>query len=202
MILRNPLQRIADEADMAGIKVRQTAEIVEDRAARRIGIERVDREIAPRRIFTPVVGERHIRAPPVGADIAAQRRHLDPGAAGDRGDRAVIDTGRDRLDPRRFEQGDHLLRRVRGRDVEIGHVDAEQRIAHRAADEPRLSRTQRGDQPVQPRPMPPGRIGQQQPVRRIPRFSRHARPHFRRRDKLTSIAAVAPQIRCSPHMIS
>src|SRR3546814_2249898 len=65
---------------------------------------RVDREVAPRGIVAPVVGEGDRRAAPVGRDVAAQRRDLVPVAARDGSDGAVGDAGRHDLDVGRSEE--------------------------------------------------------------------------------------------------
>ena len=49
MVLGDALQRLADEADGAGLQVVEPAEIVEQFAVTGIGVERIDGEIAPRR---------------------------------------------------------------------------------------------------------------------------------------------------------
>src|SRR5262245_33089850 len=94
---------------------------------------------------------------PEGLDVLAQRGDLERMAGGDDGHRTVLDTGRHRLEAGRLDQADHLLRQ-RGR----GHVDladrlAEQRIAHRAADDARLlaGAVERGEQVAQRRLLEP-----------------------------------------------
>ena len=98
MILGDALQRIADEADVALLKIVEAAEIIEDLAGQRIGGKRVDREVAPRRVLLPVVGEGDGRAPAVGRDVAAKRRDFERVAVADGSDRAMIDAGRNGLD--------------------------------------------------------------------------------------------------------
>src|SRR3546814_11558040 len=56
MILGDALQGIADEAHAARGKIVEPAEIVEQGARQRIGVDRVDREIAPRLVVAPDVG--------------------------------------------------------------------------------------------------------------------------------------------------
>src|SRR5207253_1407288 len=80
MILGDSLKRIADETDMAGIKVCQPAEIVENLARARIGVKCVDREIAPGCVFAPIIGERYGRMAAVGGHIAPQRGDFDRAA--------------------------------------------------------------------------------------------------------------------------
>ena len=65
---------------------RRPAEIVEQLAAERVGVERVDGEVAPRGVGRPVVGEGDGGAAAVGRDVAAQGGHFDHGARRDGGD--------------------------------------------------------------------------------------------------------------------
>jgi hypothetical protein len=169
----------------------ETAEIVEDLARRGIGVERVHREIAPRRVLAPVVGIGDDRVAAVGRDVTTQCRYLDRTCGGDGSNRAVREAGRNRLDPRILESLDHLLWRQARGNVDIGDVDPEQRVAHRTTDEARLAlrRAENFRQCFEAVPF-------------APRRSREYQDHLRRRARLTIIAAVAPQIRRSFHMIS
>src|SRR3546814_9894239 len=56
MILRDAGAGVADEADAMRAKVGDAAEEVRDGVGQRVGIERVDGEIAPGGVFAPVVG--------------------------------------------------------------------------------------------------------------------------------------------------
>src|SRR3546814_8521740 len=60
----------------------------------RVGIERVDGEIAPGGVFAPVVGIGDGGAAAVRADVAAQGRDLHRPAVDHRRDRAMVDAGR------------------------------------------------------------------------------------------------------------
>ena len=64
---------IADEAHAADERVVDPADRIEQRA-RRIGVERVHREIAALGIAAPVGAELHHRLAAVGLDVLAQRR--------------------------------------------------------------------------------------------------------------------------------
>ena len=123
------------------VEIGEAAEIIEDLAGRRIGVERVDREIAPRGILAPVVGEGDGGVAAVGRDVAAQRRDLDRRR---RSSTAVtvpcarpVGTAliRARLEPR-----DHLLGASGVARSTSATSMPEQRVAHRAADEARLAR--------------------------------------------------------------
>ncbi len=93
VILADALTRIADEAHPPCRQIFQPAEIVEDFACRRIGIERIDGEIAPRGIVPPFAGEGHGGAAAVGADVMTQRGDLDRALRQQCGDGAVLDAG-------------------------------------------------------------------------------------------------------------
>ena len=127
----------------------------------------------------------------VGRDVAAQCRDFDRTCGGDGSNRTVRQAGRDRLDPRILESLDHLLRGQARGDIDIGDVDPKQRVAYCAPDEARLAlrRAENFRQCFETVPF-------------APRRSREYQDHLRRRARLTIIAAVAPQIRRSFHMIS
>src|SRR3546814_1063412 len=107
---------------------------------------------------------------------------------------AVRKSGRHRLDPGLAQPIEHRLRRMARREIDIGDVepDAEEGIAHRTADDARLDRgrAEHIDELRQPRALAPGGVGK-----------RHA-VHRSRRDRLTIIAAVAPQDRKSTRLNS
>ena len=64
-----------------------------------VGVEGVQAEVAPRGVLGPVVGEGDHGAAAVGLDVAAQGGDLERLAVGDRRHRAVLDAGRDGLQP-------------------------------------------------------------------------------------------------------
>ena len=99
--------------------------------------ERVHGEIAPRRVLAPIVGEGDGRVAAEGLDVAAQRRHLDAGVIGDHGHRAVVDAGRNVLQPGGFGGLHHRRRFQRCRDIDVADLAPEQAVAHAAADETR-----------------------------------------------------------------
>jgi len=135
MILGDALKRFADEADVSRLEVGEAVEIIEDFAARRVGGQGVDGEIAPRRILAPILGEGDRGAAAIGRDVAAQGGDLDRRAGEHRGDRAVGDSGRHRLDPSRLEPLHDLLGRKPRGEIDIADLEAQQRVAHAAADE-------------------------------------------------------------------
>ena len=133
--------------------------------------------------------------PAVGAHVAAQRRHLDDRAVGDRGDRAMHDSRGHRLDSGGLQPADDFLRRMDRRDVDVGDRKAQQRVAHRATDIARraLLGTERHGQPVEAGPLRPVGGGQ---------GGGFVHGHVSLCARLTIIAAVAPQMRRSPKISS
>ena len=189
MILADPLAGIADEPQPPRGKVVQPAKPVEQLARFWIGVERVDGEIAPRRIVLPVAGKGHRCAATVGRDVAAQRGDLDRPAGQDGSNRAVLDPGRHHLDRMGLQPPHHFLRLERGGDVDVLHRQPQQGVAHRPADIAGLARAKRPHQHAQ--------VIALQPVGR-----RQAPHHAILLARLLMIPAVTPQMRCSCHMIS
>ena len=146
MVFADAFARIADEADHAGAQIGNAAEVIVDHAAARLCVQRIDGEISPRGIVLPFAGECHGRAPPVGRDVLAQRGHFDIPALAQRGDGAVFDPRGDGANAGSVAGSDHLLRRQRGRRVDIVDRHARQRIAHAAAHPAHVPVTQRGDE--------------------------------------------------------
>ena len=82
--------------------------------------------------------ELHAGTPPVGLDIFAQRRDLEGHAFDDDGHRAVLDPGRNAAQAGSLG-APHCLVRQRGRgEIDFTHLDAQDRIADRAADDASL----------------------------------------------------------------
>ena len=138
IVLRDARMRIAHEAHPAGDQVFHPGGIVENLAAGG-GIERIDGEIAPRRIFRPVVGEGDHRMAAIGLDVAAQGGDLECLACDNGGDGAVIHAGFDHLDVPGHQPGQHFAGRHGHGDVDIGHVHAQQRVAHGTAHKARFA---------------------------------------------------------------
>ena len=139
-VLGDALSRLADKPHAMHLKVGQAADWVVQCPVG-VEIDRVDREIAARRIFGPVGVERDAGAPAIGLDVAPQTGDLEMPRrlrrVDDCGYGAMLDTGRDRLDPRLFERRDDRLGAGRRRDIDIGDRPPEQRVAHAAADKAR-----------------------------------------------------------------
>ncbi len=192
MVLGDSGERIADEADAPRLQVGLASEIVDDVESQRIGEQRIDGEVAAGGVLAPVVGVGDGGAAAVGGDVASQGRHLDRLARHDGGDRAVGEPGRNRLDPGLAEPIHHLLRRQSGGEVDVADRKPEQRVADAAADIARVAvpGAERREQGLHPFPPLPGRLGKLHSA------------SSSRRDRLTIIAAVAPQIRRPSHSIS
>ena len=97
-VLADALARVADEAHALRLEVAVAAERIVHRAVG-VAIERVHGEVAPHGVLAPVGGERHPGMAAERLDVAAQRRHLERDFVGDDGDRAVLDAGRNRVQP-------------------------------------------------------------------------------------------------------
>ena len=178
--------RIAHEAHPAGNQVFHPGGIVIDRAIQG-GVEGVDGEVTPGRVFRPVIGEGDLGVTAIGFHIAAQGRDLEGMGAGDGGDGAMVQARGDHLDAVVGQMGQRLAGRHGHRDVYVRHGRAQQRIAHGAANEPRFA--QCGEDLKRFRRRHPGMgCG----------INSHRRPYnifeSRRSARLTMIAAVAPQI--------
>ncbi len=107
-------------------------------------VERVDGEIAPRRILAPVFGEGDGRAAAVCRDVVAQRCDLDRALFEQSCDRAMIDSGRDGANACLAAQLDDPFGAMRGGGVDILRRAAEQRVAHCAANPAQVLHAERG----------------------------------------------------------
>jgi hypothetical protein len=149
VILADALVGIADEAQAPCLKVGDATEPVEHLKTVRVGIERVHREIAPRRIVLPIMREGDGSAAAIGRDVMAQGGDLYRPAMQHGGDSAVFDAGRHIADAGSIEPPDHLLRHQRGRNVDVLHLDAEQGVAHGSTNIARVAGTERVDERAQ-----------------------------------------------------
>ena len=191
MVFGNSLQGVADEADVALLEVNESTEIVEQLPSFRVGRQRVDREIAPRRVLLPVVRKRDRRSAAVGRDIAPQGRDLERVSVANGGNRAMVDARRHRFDPGLLQPPHHLIRSNAGRKVDVVDGQAKQIVAYRSAHEARktLVGAERLEQALRPAFLPP-------------LCGVELQRHSNLRDRLTIMAAVAPQILRSFHTIS
>ena len=137
IIFGDARRRIADEAHTARLEIGKPADIIVHDAVGRKR-ERVHGEVAPLRVALPVAAEAHRRVAAEGLDVLAQRRHLERPALDHHRDGAVVDAGRHRLEAGGRGAAHHLRRQRRGRDIDVAQRHAEQRVAHRAADDARL----------------------------------------------------------------
>ena len=183
VILGNALERIADEAHVALPQIVEPAEIVEYLAGPGIGGQRVDGEVAPRGVLLPRGGEGDRGAAAVGGDVPAQRGHLVGVTVADGGDGPVIDARRHGLDSDLVEALDYLFRLEAGGEIDVADRKVEEVVPHRASNIARGALI--GIESLQQ-----------------PRHSTAAAPfggvdsqvHWSLRERLTIIAAVAPQI--------
>ena len=137
IVLGNAPGGIADEAHAPRLEIGQSADIVMRDAVGRER-ERVHGEIAPLRVARPVAPEADRRMPSERLDILAQRGDFERPPIDHHRHRAMVYPGRHRLEAGRGSAAHHLGRQRRGRDVDVAMRDAEQRVAHRAADDARL----------------------------------------------------------------
>ena len=79
----------ADEAHPPLHKIVEATERVENCAVS-VGIERVEGEIAPARVFFEGAREGDLGMPPVGLDVLPKRRHLEGNALRDQCDGSVL----------------------------------------------------------------------------------------------------------------
>ena len=179
---------IADEAHTPGGKIGKTAEIIRDFEGFRVGIQRIDGEIAPRRIVFPFVGEGDRGAPAIGRDIAPQRGDLHISVVEDRGHGAVVDTGGNSADTGILAAIDDGGGQMPRRRVDIMRAIVQHRVAYAAADPANILSAQRFDELGQARALRPFGLWQ---------MCRHqcASSHAIRRDRFQQMAAVTPQIR-------
>src|SRR5262245_42685699 len=150
IILGDALCGIADEAHAAIVQIVETAGVVIDPAVASHR-QRIDREVPPLGIRPPVAAELDLGVAAVGLDILAQRGHFERLLVDDNRDRAVLDAGRHRLESGGGDALHDFFRNGGGGDIHFRDRYAEQRIAHRPADDARLLAVavQHGKQPRQ-----------------------------------------------------
>ncbi len=183
MVLGDALEWLADEADPALGQIGEATEIIEDLAGLGVGEQRVDREVAAGGVGLPIVGKGDGRPAAVGRDVMAQRGDLERMAVADRSDGAMIDAGRNGLGPRSLEPTNDLVGQNSGGEIHVVDGEADQLVAHGAADIA-------GKALVGAERVEHGRGARQRaPLGRV-----QPQLHCSRRDRLTMIAAVAPQI--------
>ena len=137
IVLGDAFGRIADKTHAAVAEIVEPTGIIVDRAIARCR-QRIDGEIAPFGVGLPVAPEFDLGMAAVGLDVLAQRRHLERMLVDNDRDGAVLDTGRDRLEPGGRNALHNFFRHRGGSDVNLGDRHAQQRVSHRAADDARL----------------------------------------------------------------
>src|SRR5207302_1631198 len=136
IIFADTFARIADEAHAPRVNIGKPAEIIEQRAVLS-GIERIDGEVAPQRVFTPVRRVGDDRAAAEGLYIPAQRGDFDGLAFGDGRHRSMLDSCRDGSQAGTFQSPHNFIGRELCRNIDIAYGLAEKRVAYRAADKAR-----------------------------------------------------------------
>ena len=129
----------ADEPDALTLHIGVAAKRIVDGAVA-IGIERVHREVAPPGIRLPIVGKGDLGLSPESLDVDPERRHLEGPTVGNNGDRPMVDAGRMHAQAGAFGGGCDVGRRERRREIDVGHGDAEDGVAHRTAGDARRAR--------------------------------------------------------------
>ncbi len=123
--------------DQPVAEILQPVEIIIDAAVGRAG-QRIDGEVAARRVQRPVVRIGDPGPPAVGFHIHPQRGDFEKLFANDGGYRTVIDAGGNGLDARRLQQTHDPFRRCREGHVDVPYGAFEQGVADAAANEPHL----------------------------------------------------------------
>lgn len=191
MVFCNALQRIPDEANMALLKIGKSPEIIEQFAGPGVSRQGIDREIAPRCIFLPVIGKSDRRAAAIGRDVAAESRDFERMSITDGSDSAMVDSRRHGFDARFFEALHHRLGRNPGREIDVADRQAEEVVSNCTTDvasQPFVC-AERIEETLHPPLL-------------APFWSVERQHHCSLRERLTIIAAVAPQILRSFHTIS
>ena len=137
VIFANSIFCIADKPDATRPQIRQTVQRI-NHCAIRTRIDRIHREIPPRRVFGNIGRKRYGCASAIGRDISAKSRHFVRQTTLQERHGAMIDTRRHNLDPGTVGEGHNLIRRRIGGNVDIADIDIQQRIANAPADEQNL----------------------------------------------------------------
>ena len=135
-VLAHPDLGIADGADEPRLEVGDSAGVVDHVKGARVVEQRVDREVAPKRVFlgraeSVVVADQRVFGLGHVLGAAAEGGDLDIVLAEEDVDQAKAPPDK----PRVAEQIAHLLRMRRSRDVEILGPPPDHQVAHAAADQ-------------------------------------------------------------------
>ncbi len=136
-VLGDALRRLTDKTHATRFDVRKPADLVVHGAIRRHR-QTVDGEVAALCIARPVAPERHPGLAPECLDVLAQGGDFERRAIDHQRYRAVFDAGRHAPDMHEPRTANHLIGQRRGCDVDIAHRQAQQFVAHRAADHARF----------------------------------------------------------------
>ena len=94
--------------------------------------------LAPLGIHGPVAAEHDLGLAAVSFDVLAQRRDFKRLAVDDDGDGAMLDARRNRFPAGGGDAAHDFVGHGRRRHIDLVDREAQERIAHRAADDPRL----------------------------------------------------------------
>ena len=180
IILGDPRRRVADKPHPPRQQVGQAAQRINHRAIG-LGIERIHGEIPPRSVFGQRRAEPHHGMAAIGGQITPKAGHLIGQTVGHHRNRAMVDPGRHRAQPRRRSQSDDLFGPGIGGEIDIHHRHPQQGIPDRPPHHQRLmpGHGQHGANTLRLFPVQPG-------TRQLHRAIRSASPR--------NIRAVAPQI--------
>ncbi|MPL60848.1 hypothetical protein SDC9_06410 [bioreactor metagenome] len=134
-ILADALRGFADEAQPARRQIGQPLTQRVEHGAIGAGVERVHREVAPRRVFLDPGREGDGGVAAEGLDIAAEGGDLVRLVIGDHRDRAMLDPGRHGTQSGRLGQRHDLLGPRIGGNVDVRDRSAKGGIAHAATDQ-------------------------------------------------------------------
>src|SRR5262249_48112940 len=131
--------------------------------------QRVHGEVAPLGVALPIAAEGDGGMAPEGLDVFAQGGDLERPPGGDDGHGAVLDAGGHGLETCRLNPADHFEREHGGSDVDVAVRLADERVAHRAADDAGLLAVavKRGEKVAQRRLWQPCGIEAAPPLRHL-----------------------------------
>src|SRR5690606_10030348 len=135
VVLRKTLRRCADRPQAPRAQVLEPEVRVAQLLGERVPSQRVAGEIAAGEVLLDGVGELDDGVPAEGLEVAPERGHLvEDAITPEDADRAVFDPDRDGT----AEEAAYLVRSRSGRQVPVARLEAQDRVADRAADGPGL----------------------------------------------------------------
>ena len=134
IVLANARRGVADEANAPPFDIGESARVIVNLP---VGgqRQRVDREVAPLGVLLEVAAKAHLGEAPVGLDVLAQRRDFVGRARDDDRHGAVLDARRHALETGVSRSRKDVLGQRRRRKIDLVGRQAEQGVAHGAADD-------------------------------------------------------------------